>query len=72
MKELTSGDINAIIGMAWDDHIPFSAIEEQYGVNESEVIKIMRKELKRSSFKMWRKRVGSSVSKKHNKKELVD
>ena len=66
MKELSSGDINAIIEMAWDDHIPFSAIEEQYGVSESEVIKIMRTELKRSSFKLWRKRVSSSVSKKHS------
>lgn len=72
MKDLSKGDINSIIEMAWDDHIPFSAIEEQYGVNESEVIKIMRSELKRSSFKMWRKRVSSSVSKKHSKKILID
>lgn len=67
MIHLSEGDINSIIEMAWDDHIPFSAIEEQYGVKESEVIKIMRSELKRSSFKMWRKRVNSNVSKKHEK-----
>lgn len=72
MKDLSKGDINSIIEMAWDDHIPFSAIEEQYGVNESEVIKIMRSKLKRSSFKMWRKRVSSSVSKKHSKKIFID
>lgn len=72
MKELTSGDINAIIEMAWGDHIPFSAIEEQYGVSESDVIKIMRKELKLSSFKLWRKRVSSNVSKKQIKRYLID
>ncbi len=67
MKDLNEGDINSIIEMAWDDHIPFSAIEDQYGIKESEVIKIMRSELKKSSFKMWRKRVSSNLSKKHEK-----
>ncbi|MFN3195719.1 MAG: TIGR03643 family protein [Chlorobiota bacterium] len=57
-----------IIEMAWEDRTPFEAIELQFGIPESEVIKIMSKELKPSSFKMWRKRVNSGVSLKHQKK----
>lgn len=57
--------IDRIIEMAWEDRTPFEAIKNQFGVTESEVIKIMRKELKESSFKLWRKRVNSGVSSKH-------
>lgn len=66
MKEaLTETDINRIIEMAWEDRTPFEAIEFQFGKNEAAVIAIMRKELKRSSFNLWRKRVNSGVSMKH-------
>lgn len=58
--------------MAWEDRTPFEAIETQFGVNESDVIKLMRRELKESSFKMWRKRVNSGVSQKHLKKRNPD
>lgn len=58
--------------MAWEDRTPFEAIKNQFGVSESEVIKLMRKELKESSFKMWRKRVNSGVSQKHLKKRSED
>ncbi len=58
-------EIDRIIEMAWEDRTPFEAIKNQFGVTESEVIKIMRKELKESSFKLWRKRVNSGVSSKH-------
>ena len=50
-------DIDRIIQMAWEDRTPFDAIKVQFGVSESQVIKIMRSELKSSSFKLWRKRV---------------
>ena len=50
-------DIDRIIQMAWEDRTPFEAIKVQFGVSESQVIKIMRSELKSSSFKLWRKRV---------------
>ena len=50
-------DIDRIIQMAWEDRTPFDAIKAQFGVSESQVIKIMRSELKSSSFKLWRKRV---------------
>ena len=43
--------------MAWEDRTPFDAIESQFGVAEKDVIKIMRSNLKRRSFELWRKRV---------------
>ena len=50
-------DIDRIIEMAWEDRTPFDAIEAQFGVSEQEVIKVMRKHMKASSFRMWRQRV---------------
>ena len=50
-------NINRIIEMAWEDRTTFDAIKKQFGVSESEVIKIMRNNLKKSSFRLWRKRV---------------
>lgn len=61
-------DIDRVIEMAWEDRTPFEAISKQFGLSESDVIKLMRKELKRSSFNLWRKRVNSGVSQKHLKK----
>jgi len=61
-------ELDRIIEMAWEDRTPFEAIEFQFGIPEKEVIKIMRAELKRSSFNLWRKRVNSGVSQKHLKK----
>ena len=61
-------EIDRVIEMAWEDKTPFEAIEAQFKLSEPEVIKLMRKELKESSFKLWRKRVNSGVSKKHLKK----
>lgn len=67
-EELSDRDLDRIIGMAWEDRTPFEAIEYQFGLPEKEVIKLMRKNLKPSSFKRWRKRVNSKVSNKHLKK----
>ena len=50
-------DINRIIEMAWEDRTPFEAIENQFGLKENGVRRIMRANLKRSSFERWRKRV---------------
>jgi uncharacterized protein (TIGR03643 family) len=58
-------DIDRIIEMAWEDRTPFEAIYVQYGLNESAVIAMMRKQLKPSSFRLWRKRVNSGISHKH-------
>lgn len=65
---MTDREIDRIIEMAWEDRTPFEAIENQFGMSEAQVIKLMQKELKQSSFKMWRKRVNSGVSQKHLKK----
>lgn len=60
-------DTNRIIEMAWEDRTPFEAIKFQFGFSESQVIALMRNELKRTSFNLWRKRVNSGVSKKNEK-----
>ena len=61
-------DIDRIIEMAWEDRTPFEAIKVQFDLSEADVIALMRKELKRSSFNLWRKRVNSGVSQKHAQK----
>ena len=58
--------LNRIIEIAWEDRTPFDAIEEQFGIKENDVRKIMRRELKPSSFKLWRERVKGRKT-KHKK-----
>ncbi len=70
--KLPSEDISRIIEMAWEDRTSFEAIKQQYGYSESDVIALMRREMKPSSFKMWRKRVHSRISIKHPKKRSVE
>ena len=74
IKEITVNDreLDRVIQMAWEDRTPFSAIEFQFGLSESDVIKLMRRELKEKSFKLWRARVNSGVSRKHLKKRSPD
>ena len=57
------GDVSRIIEMAWEDRTPFEAIESQFGLTEPQVIKLMRKEMKSSSFRMWRARVSGRKTK---------
>jgi uncharacterized protein (TIGR03643 family) len=61
-------ETDRIIEMAWEDRTPFEAIKAQFNLSEAEVIALMRKNLKRSSFDRWRKRVNTGVSTKHLKK----
>lgn len=63
MKNLTDEEKSRIIEMAWEDRTPFGAIEFQFGLSEDDVIELMRKEMKSSSFKMWRKRVSGRKTK---------
>jgi hypothetical protein len=63
IKELTTGDISAVIQMAWEDRTTFETIMERMGISESAVIKIMRSELKPDSFKLWRKRMKGRATK---------
>jgi uncharacterized protein (TIGR03643 family) len=58
-------DTDRIIEMAWEDRTPFEAIAFQFGISEMETVALMRKNLKRSSFNLWRKRTHSGVSQKH-------
>ena len=60
-------DPNWVIWAAWADRITFEEIEKKTGYRESDVIKIMRRSLKPSSFRLWRKRVHEK-SIKHRKK----
>tara|TARA_A100000164_G_scaffold351529_1_gene356341 strand:+ start:93 stop:329 length:237 start_codon:yes stop_codon:yes gene_type:complete len=56
-------DIDRVIEMCWEDRTPFEAIEYQFGLKESEAIKIMRNNLKPKSFQVWRKRVSGRKTK---------
>jgi len=67
-KILTIREKDRIIEMAWEDRTPFEAISIQFGFSESQVIKLMRRELKPKSFRLWRARVHSGTSRKHLKK----
>jgi|TARA_B110000261_G_scaffold50916_1_gene60204 uncharacterized protein (TIGR03643 family) len=62
-KEFSQDEIGRIIEMAWEDRTPFEAITSNFEIVEPEVIKIMRRELKKSSFKIWRKRVSGKKTK---------
>lgn len=55
--------IDRIIEMAWEDRTTFEAIKFQFGLKEQEVIELMRREMKPSSFRMWRKRVQGRATK---------
>ena len=70
---LSEEQIDRIIEMAWEDRTPFGAILSQFGLNEQDVIKLMRREMKPSSFKMWRARVqGRSTKHSKNRSEDVE
>lgn len=63
----TDRDINRVIEMAWEDRTPFEAIEKQFGLKEKDVIKLMKSNLKESSYVLWRERVKSRPM-KHSEK----
>lgn len=69
---LTDTDIDRILEMAWEDRTPFEAILLQFGIAEKEVIKLMRKHLQQSSFKMWRARVQGRATKHAQKRNFVE
>ena len=68
---LENEDINRIIEMAWEDRTPFDAIKFQFGLSEADVKALMKKELKFSSYKLWRERVENCKT-KHAKKRVED
>ncbi|PKH65261.1 TIGR03643 family protein [Psychrobacter sp. 4Dc] len=62
--------ISRVIEMAWEDRTPFGAIEHSYGLDETGVIKLMRQELKPSSFRLWRQRVSNRATKHEAKRSF--
>ena len=62
-RVFTDIEIDRIIEMAWEDRTTFDAITLQFGISEKETIDLMRREMKLSSFKMWRKRVQGRATK---------
>lgn len=62
-NNFTEIELDRIIEMAWEDRTPFEAIRFQFGITEQQTIEIMRTEMKRSSFNMWRKRVQGRATK---------
>ncbi len=71
--ELTLVQVDRIIEMAWEDRTPFDAIFDQFVLKEQDVITLMRRELKRSSFNLWRARVqGRKTKHRKSRGEEVD
>ena len=68
INALDAVQLSRVIEMAWEDRTPFEAIEHSYGLNETAVIKLMRQQLKPSSFRLWRQRVTSRVTKHQTKR----
>ena len=62
-EQLSEADVSRVIEMAWEDRTPFEAIEQLYGLAEPGVIKVMRKQLKPSSVRLWRQRVSGRATK---------
>ena len=69
--QINGETINRVIEMAWEDRTPFEAIETQFGLKEKDVIAVMRRHMKASSFRMWRKRVSDRKT-KHAKKRSFE
>ncbi|MFZ8899613.1 MAG: TIGR03643 family protein [Alphaproteobacteria bacterium] len=67
-QELSESQISEIIQMALSDHVAFSDIEHQYGLKEREVVTLMRKSLRKGSYRSWRKRVATFGSRREHYK----
>lgn len=69
-QEYTDAFNSDVIRMAWADDISFEKIKKDKGLSEAEVIKIMRKNLKSGSYRLWRKRVCGRDSKHEKRTKL--
>lgn len=70
-EQLSAIDLNRVIEMAWEDRTPFDAIKIQFGLAENEVKRLMKSNLKFSSYVLWRQRVESCQT-KHLKKRIQE
>ena len=66
INNLSDTEAKVVVRMAWEDRTTFDQIKERIGLSEAEVIKLMRRELKPGSFRLWRKRVTGRIT-KHRK-----
>jgi uncharacterized protein (TIGR03643 family) len=69
-ESLSAADVSRVVEMAWEDRTPFEAITAAYKLSEADVIKLMRGQLKRASFEVWRERVGGRRTKHVQKAPL--
>ena len=60
---MSDDDLNRIIEMAWEDRTPFDVIYKEFDITQNELERLMRNNLKPSSFKLWRKRVSGRKTK---------
>ncbi len=70
-NHISDVQLDRIIEMAWEDRTPFDAIQFQFGLSEADVKALMKKELKFSSYVLWRKRVENCKT-KHVAKRVAD
>ena len=68
---LTESDVSRIVEMAWEDRTTFDSIKYQFGLKEQDVKELMRKNLKPSSYKLWRKRVYGRKTKHLSKRNFI-
>jgi uncharacterized protein (TIGR03643 family) len=72
LPDLSSEAIDRILEMAWEDRTSFEAIETQFNLSEKQVIALMRREMKPSSFRMWRERVTGRKTKHLKVREFIE
>jgi len=71
LPELDSETIDRVLEMAWEDRTTFEAIALQFGLQEKQVIALMRREMKPSSFRMWRRRVTGRKTKHLKERDFL-
>ena len=72
LPDLAPEVIDRIVEMAWSGCTPFEAIELQFGLLEKDVIALMRRQMKPSSFRMWRERVTGRKTKHTHKRGFIE
>lgn len=68
-QSFTEEDRDRIIQMAWEDRTPFEAIEFQFRLKEKDVIEFMRRHLRSSSFRLWRRRMKARHTKHASRRD---
>lgn len=71
LPDLDAATIDRVLEMAWEDRTPFEAIFSQFGLSEAQVIALMRREMKASSFRMWRERVSGRNTKHAARRNFI-